>query len=136
MRMPVDGLQFAVAILLVTAPLAGQENPAPGGPAGPPAPPTELVFEREVFQYPAFERRNPFRALVGNLAGGPRSEQLNLRGIIWSAEPGLSVALFGTGIVVAEHRLTADRARSDFVWERLGEIPRWWKSSETSWSCR
>jgi hypothetical protein len=55
-----------------------------------------------VFQYPAFERRNPFRALVGNLAGGPRSEQLKLRGIIWSAEPGLSVALFGTGIVVAE----------------------------------
>ena len=101
MRTPVRGLQFAATALLVAAPLVGQEDPAQGGPAGPPAPPTELVFEREVFRYPAFERRNPFRALVGNLAGGPRFEQISLRGIIWSAEPGLSMALFGTGIVGA-----------------------------------
>ena len=70
MRMPVRGLQFAAVLLVMAAPVAGQENPAQGGPAGPPAPPTELVFEREVFQYPAFERRNPFRALLGSLAGG------------------------------------------------------------------
>ena len=101
MRMPVRALQLTAVILLVAAPLAGQEDPAQGGPAGPPPPPTELVFEREVFQYPAFERRNPFRALVGTLAGGPRSEQISLRGIIWSAEPGRSVALFGTGIAGA-----------------------------------
>ena len=116
MRMPVQGWQFAAAILLAVAPLAGQENPAQGGPAGPPAPPTELLFEREVFQYPAFERRSPFRALVGNLAGGPRSEQIGLRGIIWSAEPGLSVALFGTGIVSAEGGPSTKRLRVGETW--------------------
>ena len=117
MRMPVRGLQFAAALLLMAAPVAGQENPAQGGPAGPPAPPIELVFEREVFQYPAFERRNPFRALVGNLAGGPRSEQINLRGIIWSAEPGLSVALFGARIVgAADSGPSTKRLRVGETW--------------------
>ena len=99
MRMPESVLLLTAGIMLAVAPVAGQEQPA--GPPGPPAPPTELVFEREVFQYPAFERRNPFRALVGNLAGGPRSEQLRLRGIIWSAEPGLSMALFGSSVAGA-----------------------------------
>ena len=57
----------------------------------------ELVFEREVFQYPTYQRRNPFRPLVGNQGNGPRFEQVTLRGIIWSAEPRRSVALFGMG---------------------------------------
>ena len=79
-----SGLQLLVALLAVAAPVAAQETPAPPGP--PPAP-AELVFDREVFEYPSFQRRNPFRTLVGNVAGGPRFEQIRLRGIIWSADP-------------------------------------------------
>ena len=60
-------------------------------------PVAELVFEREVFQYPTYERRDPFRPLVGRQGNGPRFEQIRLRGIIWSADPQRSVALFGMG---------------------------------------
>ena len=85
-------------LLLLAVPLAAQE---PGQQAdsaqGPPPPLTELVFEREVFAYPTFERRNPFRPLVGTAGNGPRFEQVRLRGIIWSADPRRSVALFGMG---------------------------------------
>ena len=95
-----------VAAWLLAAPLAAQEPPpaAPPAaqqakPAGPPVPPVELQLEREVFAYPTYQRRNPFKPLIGALAGGPRFEQVRLRGIIWSAEPGRSVALFGIGDV-------------------------------------
>ena len=74
--------------LLLAVPLAAQAPP------GPPQEPTELVFEREVFDYPTFERRNPFRPLVGDTGSGPRFEQIRLRGIIWSTDPAGSVALF------------------------------------------
>ncbi len=92
-------------LLLVAAPAAAQEPAPPAdsaqAPPGPPVPPTELVFEREVFDYPTYKRRNPFRPLVGNQAGGPRFEQVRLRGIIWSADPQRSVALFGIGSAAA-----------------------------------
>ncbi len=66
-------------------------------------PPTELVFEREVFSYPSFQRRNPFRALDAADQGGPRFEQVRLMGIIFSTEPNASVAIIGTSTVeVAE----------------------------------
>jgi hypothetical protein len=55
---------------------------------------TELVLQREIFRYPAFQRRNPFRPLVGTEAG-PRFEQMELRGVIYSEEPRQSVALLG-----------------------------------------
>jgi hypothetical protein len=86
-----------LALLLVAAPLAAQEPqpPADSAQGGPPAAPTELVFEREVYTYPTYERRNPFRPLVGAQGSGPRFEQVRLRGIIWSADPQRSVALFG-----------------------------------------
>ena len=89
-----------LAGLLMAGPLAAQEPPAP--PAGPPPAPAELVFEREVFAYPSFDRRSPFRSLVGDTASGPRFEQVRLRGVIWSTDPARSVALFsgaptGTG---------------------------------------
>jgi hypothetical protein len=84
-----------LALFLLAAPLSGQQPP-PDSAAGPP-PATELVFEREVFAYPTFERRNPFRPLVGASGAGPRFEQIRLRGIIWSADPRRSVALFGMG---------------------------------------
>ena len=82
--------------LLVAPGAAEAQEPAPQGPPGPPAmDTTELVFEREVFSYPSFERRNPFRPLVGGGDGGPRFEQLQLLGIIQSSQPELSVALLG-----------------------------------------
>ena len=84
-----------LAVLALAAPLAAQEPPAGDSAQARPAPPTELVFEREVYTYPTYERRNPFAPLVGAQAGGPRFEQVQLRGIIWSADPRRSVALFG-----------------------------------------
>jgi hypothetical protein len=85
-----------LATLSGAAPLAAQA-PADTTRKGPPPPPTELILEREVFQYPTYQRRNPFRPLVGALAGGPRFEQIRLRGIIWSANASQSIALFGVG---------------------------------------
>jgi hypothetical protein len=63
----------------------------------PPLPPdtADLVFEREVFFYPQYERRNPFRPLLDGAEGGPRFEEIRLIGVIFSPNPDLSVALFG-----------------------------------------
>ena len=90
----VHRLALLLGLLLVTrVPVAAQDAP-PAPPADPSVPPTELVFDREVFDYPTYERRSPFRPLVGDTASGPRFEQVRLRGIIWSADPARSVALF------------------------------------------
>jgi hypothetical protein len=89
------GFAATVSLLTLVAPLAAQQPPADSAQAGPPKPPTELVFEREVYSYPTYERRNPFRPLVGAQGNGPRFEQIRLRGVIWSAEPRRSIALFG-----------------------------------------
>ena len=66
--------------------------------ATPPVAPVEaqLVFEREVFLYPQFSRRNPFVPLVAS-RGGPRFEQIRLRMIIHASDPRESVALLGLG---------------------------------------
>lgn len=92
-------LPFLVAFVgLCLAPQAAvsQQPPTP-----PPAqqPPTELVFEREVFTYPSFQRRNPFLPLTGADQGGPRFEQLRLLGIIFSEVPTESVAILGTSTI-------------------------------------
>jgi len=65
----------------------------------PPPPPdtTELVFSREVFIYPTYERRNPFTPLISGDLAGPRFEELSLLGIVYFANPELSIALFGSG---------------------------------------
>jgi hypothetical protein len=63
---------------------------------GPPQPDSAaLVFDREVFVYPAFQRRDPFVRVVSSSEGGPRFEELQLIGVIFSPDPDLSVALFG-----------------------------------------
>ena len=54
-----------------------------------------LVFEREIFLYPRYQRRNPFAPLVTGDAVGPRFEGLQVLGILYSPQPGASVALFG-----------------------------------------
>ena len=56
---------------------------------------TDLVFEREIFFYPQYERRNPFVALLDGSEGGPRFEEISLIAVIFSSNPDLSVALFG-----------------------------------------
>ncbi len=73
---------------------------------------TELVFDREVFAYPSFARRNPFKALVSGDDSGPRFEDIRLLGVIVSSDPRASVALFGvsepgggrTGAIVRTYR--------------------------------
>jgi hypothetical protein len=62
-----------------------------------PQPEPELVFEREVFEYPSFPRSNPFLAQSANPQGGPRFERLTLTGIIWDPDPTFSVAVLSTG---------------------------------------
>jgi len=78
-----------VGMVLVPSSVAGQAPP-------PQQQETELVFQREVFRYPQFERRNPFRPLGVGDAGAVRFEQLRLAGIIYSADPLESVAIVTT----------------------------------------
>lgn len=71
----------------------GQDPPPP-----PPRPDTtELVFSREVFTYPTYERRNPFTPLLSGDLAGPRFEELSLLGIVYFTNPEFRVALFGSG---------------------------------------
>lgn len=78
-----------VALALAGAVPASAQQPGQEGEV-------ELVFEREIFTYPAYERANPFAPLVGD-ASGPRFEDLRLLGIIHSPDPDRSVVLFGAG---------------------------------------
>lgn len=55
----------------------------------------ELVYEREMFMYPATSRRDPFAPLTDDSGVGPRFEDLTLKGIIYSPSGG--VALLVTG---------------------------------------
>ena len=81
---------------LVPGGLVGQDTPAqqPGSQL---EDSLALAFEREVFSYPEYERRNPFRTLVSADGGGPRFENLLLLGILYSPFAGESIALFGEG---------------------------------------
>lgn len=87
---------LVVGLALILAPASGEaQQPRPGeGPPRAPADTVELVFEREVFEYPTFQRRNPFRPLTGEDAG-PRFEELVLLGVILADERAGSVALLG-----------------------------------------
>lgn len=51
------------------------------------------VYEREAFDYPSRGRRNPFRPLNAGERVGPRFEDLELNGVLFSPEFG-SVATF------------------------------------------
>lgn len=82
----------AVAALVLAGAALAQGPPSDE----PPQEDTNLVFEREVFDYPSFERRNPFVPLLST-AEGPRFEQMRLRGLIYSPDATGSVALIGAG---------------------------------------
>ena len=96
---------IATALLLVAAPLAaqqGQQPPDPQKSAASATLPTrardiQLVFEREVFHYPVENRRDPFRSLADQEHLGPLFDDLTLRMIIHSSQPGQSVALLADG---------------------------------------
>lgn len=92
-RWAVLSIPAVVLCLLVPASAGAQEGPPPPRPDT-----TELVFDREVFNYPAFQRRNPFDPLVDDDEAGPRFEDLTLLGIIYSPDPDFSVALIAEGV--------------------------------------
>ena len=70
---------FGVLVCVSTA--AAQE-------AGQARPDTMEVYEREIFEYPLFDRRDPFLALTAGMAIGPRFEDLTLVGVLFSPEQG------------------------------------------------
>ncbi len=69
----------------------------PGGLVGQGPDSLALSFEREVFAYPEYARRNPFKTLLTADGGGPRFESLLLLGILYSPFAGESVAVFAEG---------------------------------------
>jgi hypothetical protein len=73
----------------------GSPAASPGGERPTPVPLGDIamISEREVFSYPGFTRRNPFRPLLGD-ESGPRFEQVELRGILYdNTNSGRSVAI-------------------------------------------
>jgi len=117
MRCKTGGLLFAVLPLLALPVAVVAQDPQQ------PAPPTEteLVFEREVFRYPAFTRRNPFLGLDAADAGGPRYEQLSLIGIMFSPEPSASVAVMSTGGVEVAEDGTLSAIEGDAYYLKVGQ---------------
>lgn len=97
---------FALAVILL-APMpaearqdaASGQNPRQSAAARPDS--AALVFEREVFNYPTFARRNPFQPLSAMSASGPDFESLRLNGVTYSEDPALSVASLGVGTPTA-----------------------------------
>ncbi len=78
-------------LLLGTAAVSAQAPAAPPKRTTAPA----LVFEREVYEYPAGGRRDPFRALNTNDQSGPLFTELTLTGtIIDVANQANSLAMF------------------------------------------
>jgi len=90
MRNNMKGLIFLGLLALPWGGAMEAQQPPP-----PPADTAALVFQREVFVYPTFERRNPFVRVVSGNESGPRFEEIQLIGVIFSPNPDLSVALFG-----------------------------------------
>jgi len=89
-------LLLGLGLLAFSAvPLGAQDTPPPVSPAVRPDS-VDLVFEREAFFYPRYERRNPFAPLLVSDESGPRFEEIQLVGIIYSTNPDLSVASFGS----------------------------------------
>jgi len=122
MTLPGKAAGFVLAAMaLVTAASAEAQNPqAVGQQTPPPAEETELVFEREVFQYPSFLRSNPFVPLdAGNT--GPRFEQLNLIGVMHSDDSSASVAVLSTGGVSVAEDGTISPVDGDAFYLKVGQ---------------
>lgn len=74
----------AAALFAAAPPPAAAQSPADSA----------LVYRREVFGYPGRGRPDPFRSLLRSAEMGLRFENLVLRGILYNADPALSVAVF------------------------------------------
>jgi len=107
---------FALALLLGAPALSAQDAPPPQQPA----PDAELVFEREVFDYPSFTRRNPFRPLSGP-GGELRFEDLSLIGIMYAPDGASSVAVLTTGGVTVNEDGTTAPVDGDAFYLKVGE---------------
>jgi len=86
---------LALAILAITGPAAEAQQTPPQPPPAQQADTAELVFEREVFVYPRYQRRNPFVQLLGGDQDGPRFEDVRLIGVVFSSDPATSIAVLG-----------------------------------------
>lgn len=119
------GSAASLALVALVVPVAiHAQEPAPAGGAQegpPPAEQTELVFEREVFQYPSFTRRNPFIPLDTETSG-PRFEQLSLIGVMYSATaPETSVAVLSTGGVTFAEDGTMSAVEGEAYYLKVGQ---------------
>ncbi len=84
---PIGWLLAAGVLLVAVAPASAQDpGPRPMG-----ADTMTLQGEREVFRYPEYARRNPFKTLIG--ADDIRFDQIRLIGIIYSSDSSKSVAM-------------------------------------------
>lgn len=95
----------ACCALICTAGVAQSASAQEGDPP-PTETVTELVFDREVFVYPRYSRRNPFSPLVDMADSGPRFEELSLQGIVYSSNPQLSVVLLHGGEIAVREGVT------------------------------
>ena len=122
MRAPERTLLTLAAVLMATT-AAAQAAPArpASAPAGAVAPPAEAalpeaeVYRREVFRYPgAGGRPDPFQPLLSGEEMGVRVQDLRLVGVIYSGNPGTSVATFVLPDTTQRVRLRAG--------QRLGSV--------------
>jgi hypothetical protein len=103
-----------LGLTLTAVAVSGQDQPQPRGTDA------ELVFEREVFEYPSFTRRNPFRPLSGP-GGELRYEDLSLIGIMYSVDGAQSVAVLSTGGVQVNEDGTTAPIDGDAFYLKVGE---------------
>lgn len=103
-----------LGLMLTAVAVSGQDQPPPRGTDA------ELVFEREVFEYPSFTRRNPFRPLSGP-GGELRYEDLSLIGIMYSVDGAQSVAVLSTGGVQVNEDGTTAPIDGDAFYLKVGE---------------
>ena len=131
MEMPVQAMFRIVTYVLPglksSSPPAGAPTPAPDpaapqDPALPSSAGTRLVFEREVFEYPVQERRNPFRPLAVTGADGSHHKKLRLSGIIRPLASGRAIAVFSTAAItpLEDGTLFSDGGQSYYA--RIGEM--------------
>jgi hypothetical protein len=80
-----------VALVISAHAAMAQDPPKPIEPAKPLPP---LKFDREVFEYPATTRRDPFRPLTNNDTQGPLFTEITLSGIIFQQNPSQSLVRF------------------------------------------
>jgi hypothetical protein len=97
-------LLATLAAVLLAAPAAAAQEPVPA----------PNIYRREVFSYPGRGRPDPFTSLLGSADLGVRFQDLALRSVIHSPEPGQSVVVLAEA--GSERRI---RAR---VGQRIGGI--------------